>query len=134
MKNLFAKKHQFCAVLLAACSAMAAAQTAQDAAAPAAAAQQSNDAMVAPVAARKQAREIAQGDPARWYREDASAQERWRTRQKEIGAALDEAKNACRQGPAAQRPSCLKEAQATWKEEITAARLDAGAQQKTQTR
>ena len=132
MKSLSNKKQLLCAVLLAACSRMGAAQTAQDAAPPAA--EKSNDAMVAPAAATKQAREIAQGDPARWHREDASAQERWRTRSKEIGAALDEAKNACRQGPAAQRPSCLKAAQATWKEEMSAARLEAGVQQTTQTR
>jgi hypothetical protein len=59
--------------------------------------------MVAPAAASKQAREIARGDPVRWYREDATAQQHAHA-QKEIGAALDEAKNACRQGPAAERP------------------------------
>ena len=133
MKSLSHKKQLLCAVLLAACSGIAPAQTAQEAAAPVAV-QQSNDAMVAPAAANKQAREIAQGDPARWHREDTSAQERWRTRSKEIGAAFDEAKNACRQGPAAQRSSCLKAAQATWKEEMSAARLEAGVQQTTQTR
>ena len=79
---------------------------------------QSGDAVVAPAAASKQAREIAQGDPARWYREDTTAQQRMRTRQKEIGAALAEARNACRQGPAAERAACMQAAQATWKEEM----------------
>ena len=111
--------------LLAAASAMAAAQRSGD---PAPAAQNSNDAMVAPAAASKQAREIAQGDPARWHREDTTAQQRWRTRQKEIGAAFEEAKNACRQGPAAERSGCLKAAQAMWKEEMDAARAEAGVQ------
>jgi hypothetical protein len=106
--------------LLAAASSMAVAQT-------------SNDAMVAPAAASKQAREIARGDPVRWYREDATTQQRWRTRQKEIGAALDEAKNACRQGPAPERSSCLKAAQETWKEEMAAARAEAGVQPGTRT-
>jgi hypothetical protein len=96
-------------------------------------AQTSNDAMVAPAAASKQAREIARGDPVRWYREDATTQQRWRTRQKEIGAALDEAKNACRQGPAAERSSCLKAAQETWKEEMAAARAEVGVQPGTRT-
>lgn len=120
--------------LLAGASAMAAAQSNVDATAAPAGAQNSNDAMVAPAAADKQARDIARGDPARWHREDATAQERWRTRQKEIGAAFDEAKNACRQGPAAQRPSCLKAAKATWKEEIAAARAEAGVQAGTRPR
>lgn len=89
---------------------------------------QSSDANVAPSAASKQAREIAGGDPARWYREDATRQERMRTRQKEIGAALDEAKHACRRGPAADRQACVKAAQDTWREEMAALRSEAPAQ------
>jgi hypothetical protein len=94
----------------------------------------SNDAMVTPAAASKQAQEIARGDPARWYREDATAQQQWRTRQKEIGAALDEAKRACRQGPAAERPGCLKAAQDTYKEEMAAARAELKVQPGTASR
>jgi hypothetical protein len=97
-------------------------------------AQASDDAMVAPAAASKQAQEIARGDPARWYREDVTAQQQWKTRQKEIGAALDEAKRACRQEPAAQRASCLKAAQDTYKEDMASARAEAGAQAATRTR
>jgi hypothetical protein len=97
-------------------------------------AQTSNDALVAPAAASKQAQEIARGDPARWYREDATAQQQWKTRQKEIGAALDEAKRACRQEPVAQRAGCLKAAQETYKEEMASARTEAGAQAGSTTR
>jgi hypothetical protein len=120
MKTHIDLRHIVAACLLAGLSTAALAQT-------------SNDAMVAPAAASKQAREIARGDPVRWYREDATTQQRWRTRQKEIGAALDEAKNACRQGPAPERSSCLKAAQDTWKEEMAAARAEAGVQPGTRT-
>lgn len=85
---------------------------------------QSSDADVAPAAASKQAREIANGDPARWYREDATRQEQMRTRRKEIGAALDEAKNACKREPAAGRQACLRAAQDTWREEMAALRAE----------
>jgi len=95
---------------------------------PLALAQTSTDANVPPAAASKQAREIAQGDPVRWYKEDATRQERMRTRTKEIGAALDEAKNACKQQPAAERQACLKTAQATWETEMKALRAEAPVQ------
>lgn len=90
-----------------------------------AAAQAGSDATVPAPAASKQAREMASGDPARWYQEDATAAQRMRTRQKEIGAALNEAKNACRQGPAAERPACLKAAQATWQQDMAELRKEA---------
>ncbi len=96
--------------------------------APLALAQASTDANVPPAAASKQAREIAQGDPVRWYKEDTTRQERLRTRTKEIGAALDEAKNACKAGPAAERAACLKTAQATWESEMKAVRAEAPVQ------
>lgn len=82
----------------------------------------SSDALVDPAAASKQAREIAQGDPARWYREDTTRQARLRTLQKEIGAALQEAKNACKQAPAAERKTCLQEARATYARDMAAAK------------
>jgi len=91
-------------------------------------AQTSTDANVPPAAASKQAREIAHGDPVRWYKEDTTRQERMRTRTKEIGAALDEAKNACKQSPAAERPACLKAAQATWESEMKSMRAEAPVQ------
>ena len=66
-------KHVFAVCLLAVASATAGAQT-------------SNDAMVAPATANKQAREIARGDPVRWYREDATSQQRWRTKLNAVSA------------------------------------------------
>ena len=84
-----------------------------------------NDATVSAPAAAKQARDIARGDPVRWYREDTTDAQRMRTKQKEIGAALNEAKNACRQGPAAERPGCLKAAQDAWKKDMSELRAEA---------
>lgn len=93
-----------CACTLAGAAASAVAQ------APAPA---STDANVDPAVARQQAQEIARGDPARWYRDDPARQ----TLRKELGAALQEAQNACRKAPAAERKSCLAEARATWQRE-----------------
>lgn len=96
-------------------------------AATAAVAQQSNDATVPPASARQQASDIARGDPARWFREDASEQERLRTLHKEIGAAYAEAKAACREAAASDRAACLKQARDTWQQDLANARqqLDA---------
>ena len=51
-----------------------------------AAPQDSSDANVPPATARKQAAEVASGDPQRWYQEDATPAQRLRTMQKEIGS------------------------------------------------
>ena len=75
--------------------------------------QAGTDATVNPVAARQQAQEIAKGDPPRWYRDDPEQQ----TLRKELGAALQEAQNACRKAPAAERKSCMDEARAIWQRE-----------------
>jgi hypothetical protein len=83
---------------------------------------QNGDRNVDPVVAKQQAAEIARGDPARWYRDDATGAARLRTLQKEMGAALREAQNACRQGPKAERADCLKEARAVWQHDMAAAR------------
>ena len=61
-----------------------------------------------------QQQEIANGDPARWQREDLTPAQKERTLRKEIGAALAEAKQACAKGPAAERAGCLKQAQETY--------------------
>ncbi|UVW30144.1 hypothetical protein [Massilia sp. H6] len=84
------------------------------------------DALVDPVAARQQAREIAQGDPQRWYREDATREARLRTIHKEMGAALREASNACKRGPAAERSACMKRARTIYQNDLAQAkqRLD----------
>jgi hypothetical protein len=81
-------------------------------------AQTNGDAVVDPIAAKQQAREIAQGDPARWHRDIATQQAQLRNLRKEIGAALQEAKNACKLAPATERTACLKEAQATYNSDM----------------
>lgn len=88
----------------------------------AASAQQSSDANVPPATASKQASEIARGDPARWYREDVTEAQRMRTLQKEIGAALQEAQGNCRRGPSSARASCMRDARATYQQEMANAR------------
>lgn len=75
-----------------------------------------------PAAAAHQASELARGDPARWYVEDATEQQRLRTLRKEIAAAYEEARIACRNAPAAERAACLKEARATYQQELAAIR------------
>jgi hypothetical protein len=94
-------------------------------------AQTSSDAVVDPVAAKQQAREIAQGDPARWYREDATRQAQLRTLQKEMGAALQEASNACKKAPAAERNACLAQARATYQRDLAQARAQLDSQGQT---
>lgn len=93
-----------CACALVATAVSAAAQDSTQA---------GTDATVNPTVARQQAQEIAKGDPARWYRNDPEQQ----TLRKELGAALQEAQNACRKAPAAERKSCMRQAHATWQRE-----------------
>lgn len=79
---------------------------------------QAQDQTTPPQNAQLQQQEIARGDPARWYQEDASAAAQLRTLRKEIGAALAEARLACKQVPAAQRTRCLQEARATYQQDM----------------
>jgi hypothetical protein len=65
-----------------------------------------------------QHQEVARGDPARWYQEDTTASAQARTLRKEIGAALAEARLACKKGPASERSACLKDAQATYQRDM----------------
>ncbi len=58
------------------------------------------------------------GDPARWYVEDATAQQQLRTLRKEIGAALQEALADCKRQPASERGACMKEARATYQQDM----------------
>jgi hypothetical protein len=85
----------------------------------------SSDADVPAATAKKQAAEIAHGDPARWYREDQSAAARLHTLQKEIGAALQEAQAECRKLAKAERADCLKQARATYQQDMAGARAQA---------
>jgi hypothetical protein len=107
-----------CALFAAVAATVGAGAHAQTAAALTAT---STDANVPPATAQKQAREIAQGDPARWFRQDPGAAASLRRLQKEMGAALQEAQGACRQLPAAQRTACMNEARATYKQDMAGA-------------
>jgi hypothetical protein len=95
--------------------------------APQTQARTNDDSTVDKAVAVKQADEIRRGDPARWYRDDPTRQARLRTLQKEIGAAYEEAKNACRDAAATERGACLKEARASYEQEMknAPAQLDA---------
>ncbi|ALK96509.2 hypothetical protein AM586_09680 [Massilia sp. WG5] len=90
-------------------------------------AQTHDDSTVDKAVAAKQAGEVRQGGPGRWDREDMSRQARLRTLQKEIGAAYEEAKNACHKGSSGGRSACLKEARANYEQEMknAPAQLDA---------
>lgn len=85
----------------------------------------SSDQNVPPAIARKQAAEIATGDPQRWYREDATPAARLRTMQKEIAAGLQEAQGNCRRQPTAERAACMKEARAIYQREMAEVRSKA---------
>jgi hypothetical protein len=82
----------------------------------------SSDSNVPPATAQKQASEIARGDPARWFREDATMGARMRTLQKEIAAGLQESQGACRKLSPAERRSCMADARATYNQEMAGAR------------
>ncbi len=121
MTRPFIWKHCALAAAAALLAVGAQAQQAQPAQ-TAPAAQQSTDQNVPPAVARQQANEIARGDPARWYQEDTSEAARRRTLHKEIGAALQEAQGACKAMAAQDRAACLKEARATYQQEMAALR------------
>lgn len=87
--------------------------------------QDSSDQNVPPATARKQAAEVATGDPQRWYREDATPSARLRTIQKEIAAGLQEAQGNCKRQPTAERAACMKAARATYQKEMAEARARA---------
>lgn len=82
----------------------------------------SSDTNIPAATARKQAAEVAQGGPARWYQEDVTAQARLRTVQKEIAAGLQENMGNCRKLPAAERKGCMAEARALYQQEMAGAR------------
>ena len=89
--------------------------------------QANGDGAVDKAVAAKQAGEIRHGDPSRWHQEDPSRQARMRTLQKEIGAAYEEAKKACGSAAKTERAACLKEARASYEQELknAPAQLDA---------
>jgi hypothetical protein len=86
------------------------------------------DAVVDPAVVRAQARDIAEGDPARWYRVDDTPEARLRTLRKEIGAALNEASNACKKGPTSERTACMQQARSIYKRDMAQAMAKVNAQ------
>ncbi|HEU4843849.1 MAG TPA: hypothetical protein VFT05_06265 [Burkholderiaceae bacterium] len=75
-----------------------------------------------PAVAQQQKKEIAHGDPSRWYQNDSTAADQLRTVRKEIAAALQEATLACRKQPAAERTACMKEARDTYRRDMVNAK------------
>jgi hypothetical protein len=115
-----------CGALLASAATLAQAQ---------AQSQAHDDSTVDKAVKVKQAGEIRSGDPSRWQKEDPSRQARLKTLQKEIGAAYAEAKNACRETASGERSACLKEARATYEQDMknAPAQLDAAPEGSVQT-
>ncbi|WP_295992633.1 hypothetical protein [Rugamonas sp.] len=72
-----------------------------------------------PEVAAHQRQELAHGDPARWYHDDASAAAQKSNLRKEIGAALQQANYECKRGPAGERAACLREAQSNYRRDMT---------------
>ena len=85
-------------------------------------ASESSDSNLPASVVRQQAAEIAKGDPARWYREDADPGAHMKTRRKEIAAGLQEALGACRKQPASERRACQNEARSTYQQEMAGLR------------
>jgi len=94
-----------------------------------------DDSTVGQAVKAKQAAEIRKGDPSRWQQGDPTRQARLKTLQKEIGAAYAEAKNACRESASAERAACLKEARATYEQDMknAPAQLDTAPEGSVQT-
>jgi hypothetical protein len=97
--------------------------------------QANDDSTVGKAVKLKQANEIRSGDPSRWHKDDPTRQARLKTLQKEIGAAYAEAKNACRESAAAERAACVKEARATYEQDMknAPAQLDTAPEGSVQT-
>ena len=75
-----------------------------------------------PALARQQAQEIAQGDPARWYKEDVTPQDKLRTKHKENEAALRENLETCKTMSAAAKRSCEQDARSVYQQDMAKAR------------
>jgi hypothetical protein len=111
--------------LIAACGLTLACGLAQAQSTDAAATPQQNvssDQNVPAATARKQAAEIANGDPARWTQEDTDAAARLKTLRKETAAALQESLGNCKRLPQAERAACVKQARATYRQEMAGLR------------
>jgi hypothetical protein len=71
-----------------------------------------------PQVAAQQQREIARGEPARWLKDDRGMAAQVATKRKEIGAALNEALNDCRQMAAGERGACIAAARQTYRQDM----------------
>jgi uncharacterized protein YdbL (DUF1318 family) len=71
-----------------------------------------------PDVARQQKQELRHGDPARWYKADTTQKAEMATLRKEINAALQEALQACKQADADMRRDCVREARATYQDDM----------------
>jgi hypothetical protein len=71
-----------------------------------------------PATARQQQQEIRRGDPPRWYQEDRTERAQLATLRKDISAALQEALQACKQAHAGPTSDCVREARATYQEDM----------------
>lgn len=75
-----------------------------------------------PAVAKAQRQAIAHGDPARWYREDASPGAQLRALHKEINAAYKEATRACKSMHGDERDACVKQALSTYQQDMVQAK------------
>ena len=69
--------------------------------------------------ARQQQKEIAHGDPHRWYVADNTTASQLSNLRKEINAALVEQLTACKKQAAANRASCERDAHATYQSDMS---------------
>jgi uncharacterized glyoxalase superfamily metalloenzyme YdcJ len=58
------------------------------------------------------------GDPQRWYQEQPTSEDYYKTLKKEAGAAYDEAVIACKRGAGANRAACMQEAHKTLAQDL----------------
>lgn len=89
---------------------------------PALAQTEGSDRAVPAAVASKQKAEISKGDPKRWYKAPRSDEARLQIQRKEINAAYNEAKNACRKGAAEDRSQCLKDARTAYQQDMSNAK------------
>lgn len=71
-----------------------------------------------PDIARQQKQEIKRGDPARWYKADRTQKAEMATLRKEINAALREALESCKQAHAGPKSECVRDARATYQDDM----------------
>ncbi|MBV8125275.1 MAG: hypothetical protein JO370_14515 [Paucibacter sp.] len=76
------------------------------------------EAVTPPATATLQKKEIAHGDPHRWYVADNTAASQMRNLRKEINAALQEQLTACKRHPSDERASCERDAHLTYQQDM----------------